>query len=170
MKRIIIIGNSGSGKTWISKKISEKFNFNIIHLDHHFWEPGGFNKKRDKSVVYGEIKQLSQNEKWIMEGVFGELAELAIPRATFLIFLDKTWEECKNALLSRGSESSKQLDPVEAEKNFMALLDWAGDYYQRDDLRSQIGHTKLFDHFTGKKIRLSNRTDMKQFLETIQRF
>ena len=47
MKRILIIGNSGSGRTCFSKKLSEALDSKVIHFDEHFGEPGGFNKKRE---------------------------------------------------------------------------------------------------------------------------
>ena len=102
--RILIIGNSGSGKSWLASQLSEKLSYKIIHFDKHFWEPGGFNRKRDRQVVYQEIASLAKEDNWIMEGVFGELAELALERATILVYLDKSWEECREALISRGSE------------------------------------------------------------------
>ena len=43
--RILIIGNSGSGKSWLASQLSEKLQYKTIHFDKHFWEPGGFNKK-----------------------------------------------------------------------------------------------------------------------------
>jgi|TARA_B100000586_G_scaffold259100_1_gene224205 hypothetical protein len=42
-----------------------------------------------------------------MVGVFGNLAEVALSRTTSLVLLNKNWDECKEALLSRGSQSSE---------------------------------------------------------------
>jgi len=167
MKRVLIIGNSGSGKTWLSKKLSEGLNYKIIHFDEHFWEPGGFNKKRERSIVLKEIEKLSQEESWIMEGVFGDLAEVALANATSLIFLDKQWTECEQALLNRGSKSSFQLDKETAEKNFNELLVWAKAYYKRESKTSLLWHKQLFDSFLGDKAILKNRQEMTELLNNI---
>jgi len=37
MKRILIIGNAGSGKTTFAKKLAEKTGLPLIHLDRLYW-------------------------------------------------------------------------------------------------------------------------------------
>ena len=39
MKRILIIGNGGSGKSTFAKKLHKKLNLELIHLDNLFWKP-----------------------------------------------------------------------------------------------------------------------------------
>ncbi|MBT4792130.1 MAG: AAA family ATPase [Halobacteriovoraceae bacterium] len=168
MKRILIIGNSGSGKTWLSEKISSRLNVDVIHFDKHFWEPGGFNKKRERPIVLDEIQELSKKEKWVMEGVFGELAEVATPRGTHLIFLDKNWSECNEALLSRGSESSSQLSKEDAKNNFDKLIRWAEEYYNRESKASHHWHEKMYKSFHGGTTLLKNRSETMLFLKTLK--
>lgn len=165
-QKIVIIGNSGSGKSYLARQLAELLDAKMIHLDEHFWEPGGFNKKRPADIVHKEIEMLSQEDKWIMEGVFGDLASTALQNATTLIFLDKSWEECEAGLLRRGPESSKQLDPIAAENSFKELLGWAKAYWERENSRSRKGHEKLFLEFRGEKISLINRKDSDNFLKT----
>lgn len=164
LKKVVIIGNSGSGKSHLARELRSKLNLPIVHFDQLFWEPGGFNKKRPPDVVHNEIKQLSLADAWIMEGVFGDLAMTALENATALIFLNKDWDECRSALLERGSESSKQLDPVAAENSFNELISWAEAYYQRENSRSLKGHSRIFAEFAGTKIELYNRKDVADFL------
>lgn len=122
MERIVIIGNSGSGKTYLAQMLSGYLHIEVIHLDKLFWEPGGFNKKRPIDLVYSEIATLSQGQLWIVEGVFGELAQEFCPQADCLLWLDVDWATCSANLRKRGSDSSKQLDPQLAEENFNKLL------------------------------------------------
>ncbi len=147
MERIVIIGNSGSGKSYLARRLSDYFGYPLVHLDALFWEPGGFNRKRPKDVVYAEIATLAQRKNWIVEGVFGELAEMFMVNADQLIWLDLDQAACLTSLRQRGSESSEQLDQASAEANFQKLLTWAAAYWQRDDLRSQLGHARLFAQF-----------------------
>ncbi len=168
MRRILIIGNSGSGKTWLSQRLSELLNVGVIHFDDIFWEQGGFNKKREREIVYQEITKLSQGDNWIMEGVFGDLALKAIPYATTLIFLNKEWSECKKALISRGSQSSKQLcSEKDAEANFQNLISWASEYYKRNSPSSLVGHSKLYNNFSKPKYELCSRSETLKLLSNI---
>lgn len=162
--RILIFGNSGSGKSWLASKLAESLRMPIVHFDKHFWEPGGFNQKRDKQIVFQEITNLSQGKSWIMEGVFGELAEIALKNATFVVFLDKPWSECRAALMDRGSESAKQLDTVQAEESFKQLLQWAENYWNRSDLRSHTGHQALYDKAQCRKLIVKSRAEMDEVI------
>ena len=38
MKRIIVIGGNGSGKTTFSLELAKKLKIPLIHLDQYFWK------------------------------------------------------------------------------------------------------------------------------------
>jgi adenylate kinase family enzyme len=167
MDRVVIIGNSGSGKTHLAKRLSEHFGSPLIHLDTLFWEPGGFNVKRPKALVLADVARLAQGQRWVVEGVFGELAQEFCPTAEHLIWLDLDWATCERSLLQRGSQSAQQQEPQEAEASFARLLAWAGAYWLRDDLRSQRGHQLIFERFAGGKTRLTSRAAVDDFVASV---
>jgi adenylate kinase family enzyme len=109
MTRIAIVGNSGSGKSYLANSLSKIYSIPIIHLDRLFWMPGGFNEKRSKEEVQSQVGQNRKDDSWIAEGIFGELVELYLPRTQTLIYLDVNWPTCLASLRTRGSESSRQL-------------------------------------------------------------
>jgi adenylate kinase family enzyme len=165
LARTVIIGNSGSGKSHLAESLSTIYSAPIVHLDQLFWMPGGFNEKRPKDEIKNEIERKRKDSLWIVEGVFGELAELFLPWARSLIFLDLAWPVCRAGLLARGSESSGQRDAVSAEENFKKLLLWAEQYWIRTNLCSHSGHQRLFSNFTGLKFKLTSRAEVDTFLE-----
>jgi adenylate kinase family enzyme len=163
--RTVIIGNSGSGKSHLAGSLSAIYSFPIIHLDKLFWMPGGFNEKRPKDEIKDEIEQKRKEVSWIVEGVFGELAEMFISQAQSLIFLDMDWSVCRAGLLLRGSESSRQLDADKAEENFGKLLVWAEQYWTRTGLCSHAGHLQLFSNFAGLKFKFTRHAEVYDFLK-----
>jgi adenylate kinase family enzyme len=167
MERIVIIGNSGSGKSYLAQRLGDHFGYPIVHLDELFWEPGSFNSKRPKELVYAEIATLVQGKNWVVEGVFGELAQQFFANADQLIWLDLDPEVCLNSLRQRGSESSEQLDQQAAEESFQKLLTWASAYWLRDDLRSYRGHARLFAEFDGQKAHLQTRRAVNEYIDSL---
>ena len=101
--RTLIIGNSGSGKTFLARRFA--VSTPIIHLDDIFWEPEGFNKQREPQVVEKLIKKSKKTASWTAEGVFGHLAQSYLQEADQLIWLELPLEICLERLKKRGSEA-----------------------------------------------------------------
>ena len=165
LARTVIIGNSGSGKSHLAGSLSTIYFAPVVHLDQLFWMPGEFNEKRPEDEIKNEIERKRKDSSWIVEGVFGELAELFLPQAQSLVFLDMDWDVCRVGLLARGSESSKQLKAAKAEENFKKLLLWAEQYWTRTNLCSRSGHLRLFSNFVGQKFKFTRRAEVNEFLK-----
>lgn len=157
LKKIIIVGNSGSGKTYLAQKIATVFNLPVIHLDKLFWESESCLEKRPKEIVHQELEEMTEQPKWILEGVFGDLANIGVSKADFLIFLNLDWSECKKGLMLRGPQNA-------TEENFKELIDWAELYWERKTMSSFEGHKKIFNQFNGAKLEFTSRDQIKDWL------
>ena len=166
--KIIIIGNSGSGKSWLAKGLAAVTSAPVVHLDDLFWEPGGFDKKRSREEVDYLIRKSKEDASWIFEGVFGELAEQYHNTADLLVWLDIDWPICKKLIEKRGSESKRYLAREQSEEGLRRLLEWASHYYDRQNLRSYEGHKSLFDSFLSKKLHLVSESDVNKLIESAQ--
>jgi hypothetical protein len=74
-------------------------------------------------VARQKVANLTATERRVIEGVYGRLAEVAVPRATALIWLDIPWEICREGLLARGQRRGG------TEADFSELLKWAEAYW-----------------------------------------
>ena len=166
--KIVILGNSGSGKTWLAHQLAKHVPVPMIHLDDLYWEPGGFNRRRSMEEISALVQESKFNAGWIVEGVFGDLATRYLEYANELIWLDPAWQVCEARLLKRRSESKRHMDREQSERGLKDLLDWACGYYVRSDLRSQEGHRQLFTEFRRSKYRLEDEASVAKFVSKVQ--
>jgi hypothetical protein len=59
-QRTVIIGNGGSGKSWLAEQLSRNLSVPAIDLDVIHWEPGGYNVMRDKSLAIEMVRRAAE--------------------------------------------------------------------------------------------------------------
>jgi adenylate kinase family enzyme len=85
LSRIVIFGNSGSGKSTLARNLAALADAPIVDLDIFHWECDGFGAKRDEREAQQMVVTATAGPRWIVEGVYGWLVEVAVPRAMTLI-------------------------------------------------------------------------------------
>ena len=88
----------------------------------------------------------------------GSLAQVALVRATRLIWLDRPRETCRDGLLARGLRRGMTPDDQRD------LLAWAQDYWTRTTSSSFTGHRRIYDAFASEKVRLRTRDEVTAFV------
>src|SRR5258708_20126084 len=101
-QRTVIIGNSGAGKSALAESLAALILVPVIDLDLLNWEGDSYGRKRDEDAARRMTLEVSAQPLWIIEGVYGWLAEVALPRATALIWLVFPWTLFRDGLLSRS--------------------------------------------------------------------
>src|SRR5437773_9294977 len=125
-ERTVIIGNSGSGKSTLAEAIASLVHIPVIDLDLLHWEQDGYGTKRHEDVARQMAFDVSNQPRWIIEGVFGWLAEVALPKATALVWLDFSVESlpCR-ATRSRSAARSNQSGRRRPDEMGRSLLESA---------------------------------------------
>jgi adenylate kinase family enzyme len=104
MKRVIILGRGGAGKSTLAVRLGEVTGLPVIELDKVFWKPGLVATPRDQWVQ--AQKRLLQKERWIMDGDFGsyDAVEVRLRAADTIIFLDFSLLLCAWRAIRRSRE------------------------------------------------------------------
>jgi energy-coupling factor transporter ATP-binding protein EcfA2 len=159
--RTVIIGNSGAGKTTLAHHLAALTGARHVALDDIYWVNQAGLQKRVEPVAKQMTAEIAATPQWVIEGVFGWLAEVALPRATALIWLNLPWADCKAGLEARGPQYSPSPEEYEA------LLLWAENYGNRQTPSSETGHRKIFDAFIGTKVALTSRASVAALLKQL---
>ena len=87
MRRILIVGNSGGGKSTLARRLGEKLGLPVIHLDVLFWKPGWV--ERDDDEFRANVAKTLEAPAWITDGNFGGTWALRMPLADTIIWIDQ---------------------------------------------------------------------------------
>jgi adenylate kinase family enzyme len=148
--RAVVIGNSGSGKSTVAERIGAALSLPTHDLDVLHWRPDG--RERDEGEAKALVAEVAATTGWVIEGVWASLLDVALVRATVLVWLDLSWDECREWLLQRGPHYG--MNPNDHD----TLRAWANAH--RDRL---AGQAQLYNGFGGQKIRLATRHEVAAF-------
>ena len=92
MRRILIIGNSGGGKSTLARQLGAKLGLPVIHLDVLFWKPGWV-ESGDVEFREAVVAALSA-PTWVCDGNFGSNWDLRMPLSDTIIWIDQPRALC----------------------------------------------------------------------------
>lgn len=150
--RVLIVGNSGAGKSTYAARLARHLGVPCLELDLLVWEPHQIAVPRPLAQVHADLDGfLARSAGWVLEGCDGDLAERALPLCSGLHFLNPGRAVCIANNQRRPHEPHKYDKAEDQARMLPALLAWVESYYTRDDPRSYAYHRRLFDGFSGPR-------------------
>jgi len=130
MKKILLIGSGGSGKTTLAKELSAKTGLPLFHLDAIYWRSGWV--QTPKAEWISVIDRILQEPEWIMDGNYGGTLDQRLSACDTVILLDISpwrclWRVVKRRLQYSG-RSRPELAPDCPERLDAAFLWWIITY------------------------------------------
>jgi adenylate kinase family enzyme len=99
MRRVMVIGSPGAGKTTFARRLAEKLSLPVIYLDVHYWRSGW--QPSDLDDWRERVAALATAPEWIMDGNFSNTYDLRMRHADTLIWLDYPRRTCLCRVLLR---------------------------------------------------------------------
>lgn len=118
LHRTLIVGNSGSGKSWLAERIASRLGALHVDLDSIHWLPGGYNAPRERSEALHLLGEAAKADRWVIEGIYGSLINEVRNDSTALIWLCPDEAECVENIRQRGIAAE--------ETRFHSPLCWIG--------------------------------------------
>ena len=153
--KLMLLGNAGAGKSTLAKRLMGHQAIAHLSLDQIAWNADVQRKPLSESIALLN-DFLDQNEKWIIEGCYGDLVEAALPNCDELWFLNPGIDVCIAHCRQRPWEPEKFASPEEQQSMLGNLIDWVSTYESRSDEFGLRRHRQLFEAFTGQKHEFRN--------------
>lgn len=148
--RVLVFGNSGSGKSRFAQRLAAKNGLCVLDLDTVVWSDVTVFRP-DQEIIAELLRFVQTNTSWIVEGCYGKWMEQMVPHATEMVFMNPGETTCLSNCLARPWEAHKYSSKEEQDAKLALLLDWVRGYYSRSDDMSLQAHRRLFDSYAGKK-------------------
>ena len=160
-----MIGCSGTGKTYLAKKLSNKYNIPHYDLDNIYWDNSSQKygikteiEKRDKLLL-----NILEKDDWIIEGIYYKWLEQSFKDADIIYVLDLPKYIYKFRIIKRFIKRKLRLEAGKKEtlKSLLNLLKQT-DKFQNENMKEII---KIFEKYKEKVHFIKNKNEIKKILE-----
>ncbi|MGH7022989.1 MAG: MATE family efflux transporter [Caulobacteraceae bacterium] len=87
LRRIAILGGAGAGKSTLARRLGERLDLPVIHLDLMAFGPGW--TRRSAGALRADLATALKSGAWIVEGTYEEASALTLPAADLVLWLDR---------------------------------------------------------------------------------
>ena len=115
MKKVIVIGCPGSGKSTISRALHNKTGIPLYHLDMMYWNAD--KTTVEKSVFLERLPVVLEKDEWIIDGNYGSTMELRMSACDTVIFLDYPLDVCLDGIKERRGKPRSDMPWIETEED-----------------------------------------------------
>lgn len=166
MRRVLVVGCGGSGKTQLAKRLAARCDLPLTHLDAEFYDaewnalPQEEFAARQRTVVSAE--------RWLIDGNYASTLSIRLAAADTLVFLDLPAATCLLGVLQRRWRYGRGQHP---SAGVYSRITWGFVRYiigYRSRMRPKVLRL-LREHGDGVQlVRLTSRRQVDRFVASIR--
>ena len=163
MRRIIVIGCPGSGKSTFSIKLHRRTGLPLYHLDMMYWNAD--RTKVDREVFLESLSNALESSQWIIDGNYSSTMEQRMQACDTVIFLDYPTDVCLGGIMERRGKARIDIPWTEPEQIDEAFVETVRNYNTQG--RPQV--LELIEKYRNKQICIfTSRNQAEDFLHRIK--
>jgi hypothetical protein len=121
-QRVMVIGSSGAGKSELGLRLAEALQLPLTDLDDEHWQAGWVEPPDD--WWRERNRQLAAEERWVLEGNYGDTIDIRARRADLIVLLDLPRLLCCWRVIVRFCKIRFGRQVWRLPKNCQANPDW----------------------------------------------
>lgn len=172
MRRVVVFGTTGSGKSTVAARLAERTGLRVVELDALFWGRGW--QPAPVELFRHRVERETATGDWIVVGNYGQVRDLVWQPADTLIWLDLPLPLVMWRLLRRTLRRVATREELWGTGNRES---WRGAFFSRDSillwaLRTHHRNRRRFalecEFLAGEKqvVRLKSAREVERFVAT----
>ena len=115
MKKVMVIGSPGSGKSVFSRALHTVAGLPLVHLDQLYWNAD--KTAVDNAVFLKRLQAVLQTDAWILDGNYASTMEMRMQACDTVVFLDYPPAVCLSGIRERIRKPLDDMPWVESDED-----------------------------------------------------
>ncbi|MBI1760547.1 MAG: DNA topology modulation protein [Acidobacteria bacterium] len=167
MKRVLVIGSGGAGKSTFAARLARATGLPLLHLDALYWQPGWVEPPKQEWAA--TVARLLAGERWVMDGNYGGTLEQRLAACDTVVFLDLPrslclWRVLKRYVQYRG-RTRPDMTPGCPEQLSFEFLSWIWHYPAQRKPKLLARLAQLAPH--QQALILQSTAEIERFFQTL---
>lgn len=163
MKKVIIIGCPGAGKSTFARKLSEVTGLPLVHLDMLYWNEDKTHINRNELIE--KVSRVMAGNAWIIDGNYLSTLEMRLQCCDTVFFLDIPAQECLRGIEERRGKARADMPWIESETDEVLVA-----FVKSYSVESKPKVMAMLEKYEDKQVFVfKTRQEAEEYLKKLQK-